>query len=311
VAASGLTLCAAPGVKPTVAPSALMQPLWEDPQDLPNRDLYYGPWGKEHAPDPNVVYTFVRPKEHGFNPGVVVRDPSGRQWHVKQAADLGAETGDEGPVEVVLSRVLSAVGYHQPPVYYLSSFTMKDRSGVKRQPGGRFRLSLKELEDRGEWSWQKNPFVGSTPYEGLLGILLMFNSSDLKNSNNALYAVHAGDTTSQWYVVRDLGAALGETGRLAPIRNSPELLALEPLAAGVHDGFVEFNFHGLHGDLVRKRITPDEIGWASALLSRLTDAQWHDAFRAGGYAREKADAFIATLRARIAQGLKVGGYDPR
>ena len=96
----------------------------------------------------------------GINPGMTVRDPLGREWSVKQA---GAETPDEGPVEVALSRILSTVGYHQPPVYYLPSFTLEDDWGTHVEPGGRFRLKLKTLKDRGEWSWQQNPFVGTRP----------------------------------------------------------------------------------------------------------------------------------------------------
>src|SRR6266850_213416 len=87
----------------------------------------------------------------------------------------------------------------------------------------------------------QNPFVGTRPYQGLLVILLRFNSSDLKNTNNTLYEVRDGDAIGHWYVVRDLGAALGETARLMPIRGNPQLLAREPLVAGVRDGFVEFN----------------------------------------------------------------------
>ena len=47
------------------------------------------------------------------------------------------------------------------------------------------------------------------PYQGLLVILMMFNSSDIKNENNALYEFKQhGGTVEQWYVVRDLGTAL-------------------------------------------------------------------------------------------------------
>src|SRR6185436_6316335 len=113
--------------------------LWEQPKDLAARDLYNGPWGSTRAPDPHAVYTFVRPKQGGANPGVVVRDPNGREWHVKQPP-RGGNRGDEGPSEVVLSRVLSALGYHQPPVYYLRSFTMATGSQTAVEPGGRFRL---------------------------------------------------------------------------------------------------------------------------------------------------------------------------
>jgi len=43
--------------------------------------------------------------------------------------------------------------------------------------------------------------------------LLLFNSFDLKNSNKSLYDVRRSDNRiERWYVVRDLGAALGKTG---------------------------------------------------------------------------------------------------
>src|SRR5437762_5655586 len=72
----------------------------------------------------------------------------------------------------------------------------------------------------------QNPFVGTRPYQGLLVILLMFNSSDLKNTNNTLYEV--GDAIRHWYVVRDLGAALGETARLMPTAANRKALAARP-----------------------------------------------------------------------------------
>src|SRR5262245_12694622 len=164
-----------------------MSAFWVAPADLPDRDLLMGAWGPQHAPRPDVTYTFIRKKVGGVNPGVVVRDPDGRVWHVKQARSGGG--GPEGPVEVVLSRVLEAAGYHQPPVYYLDSFMMSDSDGFHREPGGRFRLDVPQLKSRGEWEWSKNPFIGTQPYQGLLVILLVFNSWDLKDSNNVLYEV--------------------------------------------------------------------------------------------------------------------------
>ena len=123
-----------PAVEPTVPASDVrMSELWEDPHDLASRDVFNGPWGSQHAPDAQAVYTFVRPKKGGTNPGVVVRDPAGREWHVKQPPRRIAQ-GEEGPVEVVLSRVLSSLGYHQPPVYFLRSFTMADGSQTRIVP---------------------------------------------------------------------------------------------------------------------------------------------------------------------------------
>src|SRR5215467_8792856 len=63
--------------------------LWEPPTGLHDRDLFYGPWGSRRQPDPQATYTFVRRKQKGTNPGMVVRDPQGREWHVKQTRTNG------------------------------------------------------------------------------------------------------------------------------------------------------------------------------------------------------------------------------
>lgn len=301
LAAVSLLRCAGT-VRPThsqTAPSTAA--LWVAPDDVSRRDLFNGPWGAAHAPDPKAVYTFVRPKQNGVNPGVVVKDPQGREWHVKQPPS-SQKRGDEGPSEVALSRVLSALGYHQPPVYYLPTFTMKDASGVHTAPGGRFRLDLPAVKDIGPWSWQQNPYVGQRPYQGLLVVLLMFNSSDLKNSNNSIYEVTDHGRTTHQYVVRDIGNALGRTGRISSPRNSIEAFADTRFITGVEGNHVNFDFHALHGELVRNRITPDDVVWATNLLGRLSERQWQDAFRAGGYNTATSAQFISILRARVAEG---------
>jgi hypothetical protein len=284
--------------------TAKVQPTMP-PSEAPLAELFEGPWGARRAPDPNVTYTLIERKKQGTNPGVTVRDPDGREWHVKQPPHN--DQGAEGPIEVALSRVLSAVGYHQPPVYFLPAFSMKDARGVHSEPGGRFRLTEKSIVHLGTWSWQQDPFVGTRPYQGLLVILMMFNSSDIKNDNNALYEVkHRDGGVGQWYVVRDLGTALGETGRLAPQRGDPDVFEREPFITGVKDGVVQFNYHGWHQELL-KNISPDDVAWASDLLGRLSDSQWSDAFRAGGYPSPLADRFIGRLRQKIAEGCRLGG----
>src|SRR5262245_61599604 len=134
-----LIVCAAAGViagtrvsSAVAAEGTPIAELWQEPTDLRGRDLFRGPWGAQNAPDSTATYTFVKPKAGGVNPGVVVRDPQGRVWHVKQspldddkASSIDVQ-GAEGPVEVTLSRILSAVGYHQPPLYFLQNFTMTD-----------------------------------------------------------------------------------------------------------------------------------------------------------------------------------------
>jgi hypothetical protein len=282
--------------------------LWAAPTDLSDRDLFYGPWGAERAPDPAATYTFVRPKQGGVNPGVVVRDGRGRIWHVKQAPRN--HQGEEGPVEVVLSRVLSAVGYPQPPVYYLKSFTLADASGTRVVAGGRFRLEEPSMTSRGSWSWRRNPFVGTQPYKGLLVILLVFNSWDLKDSNNTMYDVDTGGRITRWYAVRDLGAALGETGRLAPKRNNIDEFEHETFISRVSDNFVEFKYSGWQPGLLHRTISVDDVQWAVGLLAGLSDRQWRDAFRAGGYPDDLSERFLRKLKANIAAGQQLPAVVP-
>jgi hypothetical protein len=302
VIAMYLPFCATavrPTAHPPDAPPAI---LWTEPTDLERRDLFNGPWGADRAPDPGARYRLVQHKHSGVNPGMTVRDPLGREWSVKQA---GAEIPDEAPVEVVLSRVLSAVGYLQPPVYYLPSFFLEDDWGTRVEPGGRFRLKDKTLKDRGDWSWQQNPFVGTTPYDGLLVILMMFNSTDIKNGNNTLYEYRPAEGKQFWYVVRDLGGSLGTTGRFAPLKNDADAFERHPFITGIRNGFVQFHYRGWHQELVRDRISPEDVAWACDLLGRLSDRQWQDAFRAGGYDPDVAGRFIRVLRGKLAMGRRL------
>jgi|SRR5580765_839879 len=305
VCALGAVLAAHPAISDT----ASVPGLWEYPADLRDRDLFYGPWGADRAPDPAATYTFLRPKRGGVNPGVIVRDDRGRVWHVKQPPHNDGQ-GAEGPVELLLSRVLSAVGYHQPPIYFLPSFTLADAKGSHVVPGGRFRLEDPSLKAQGPWSWRTNPFVGTRPYEGLLTILLVFNSWDLKDSNNTIYERRHDGQIDRWYVVRDLGAALGESARMAPKRNNIDRFERQKFITGVTDGFVDFTYHGWQPGLVHRAITVDDVRWAAALLAGLSDRQWHDAFRAGGYPDDLSQRFLRKIKANLAQAQGIAGGAP-
>ncbi len=105
---------------------------------------------------------------------------------------------------------------------------------------GRSSRRERYLLEVGDWSWQQNPFVGTAPYQGLLVVLLLFNSSDIKNANNSVYQLlEPREGATRWLVVRDIGASLGETGRLDPKRGDPDLFDRIPFITGVRDGFVD------------------------------------------------------------------------
>jgi hypothetical protein len=286
-----------PAAKATPGPPGAT--LWEAPTAASAQDLIYGPWGRERAPDPGDTFTFVERKHSGVNPGMTVTDSRGREWSVKQPYPGGMDS--EAPVEVVVSRLLSAMGYHQPPVYYLSTFTLKDDWGTRIETGGRFRLKERSLKDKGPWRWEENPFIGTRPYEGLLVFMMMINNTDMKNSNNTLYEFTRAGRVEQWYVPRDVGAAFGDTHR-EPRKNHLPSFIRHPFVIGVNNGYVDFAYSGHYKNLVRDRIRPEDVVWTSNLLARLSDGQWNDAFRAGGYDPETARGFIRTLREKIEQG---------
>jgi hypothetical protein len=48
------------------------------------------------------------------------------------------------------------------------------------------------------------------------------------------------------------------------------------------------------------------VGWASEWLGQLSDQQWRDAFRAGGYEPAVANRFIGRLRQKIVEGRRLG-----
>jgi hypothetical protein len=71
------------------------------------------------------------------------------------------------------------------------------------------------------------------------------------------------------------------------------------------DGFVQFNYRGWHKELLQ-RIALADVVWASELLGELSDRQWSDAFRAGGYPPALAARFITRLHQKIAEGRRLG-----
>ena len=303
-----LAMCAPPhgqDIRPTMLPwDAPLPAFWQQPAELSDQNLFDGPWGAAYAPQAGAEYTLEWRTSDEDMPELIVTDGNGRRWAV--APERDAHRG-HGSIEVVLSRVLSALGYHQPPVYFVPSFALRDARGVHVETGGRFRREDGPMQVRDRWSWEQNPFVGMRPYQGLLIVLLMFNASNIDSANNTLYDVVRPEKPARWYVVRDLAATLGPAGLAAG--RSPGAFARGPFITGVDAGFVAFDYAGPHAALVRGRIPPDDVGWVAFVLSRLTDRQWQDAFRAGGYTPAAATRYIAALRVRIEHARRIGGDD--
>jgi hypothetical protein len=312
LALSGCVLLALLAVERAVGGTAIdqVEELWVDPVDLEQRDLFRGPSDGPPPPVAGDTFAFVAHDRSGRSPGYDVRDGDGVVWSVK--------LGHEAQAEVVASRLLWAIGFHQPPTYYLPEWTL---SGIDAGPqeGGRFRPETDAWKATADWNWAEFPLSGTAANGGLLVAQMMINNWDLKTSNNkVIERADRSAPTRRLYVVRDLGASLGSNEQAKWLRwtqlriaqgSKNDLAGFEEsgfIDEVGEDGYVNFSYSGPNKHLV-SRITPAHVQWTSKLFARLSDRQWHDAFRAGGYSPEDATRFIAKFKQKIAAGLAVQG----
>ena len=198
--------------------------LWVEP--APGRDLYWGVGGKALAPNPAATYTVLEIKRTGFSPGYTVAGPDKREW--------SAKLPPEASTEVVASRIHWGLGYHQPPIYYLSKWQAEKTTSPNPQLPARFREKNSAFqggfEETGPWSFYQNPFVGTRELKGLLVLQAMLGNSDLKDENNATYVLGKPfEGARTWYVARDLGHTFGRTGVLDAPRGDIEVFETHPL----------------------------------------------------------------------------------
>lgn len=274
---------------------APMLQLWRNPTDLAQRDLRWGPGRPANAPSPKAEYTVVKRDDTGFSRGYDVVGPDKRKWSIK--------VGKEAQPEIVLSRILWALGYYQPETYYVKDWQLAGNFEFEGQPA-RFRLQSGHHTD-GEWKWVDNPFAGTTPMHGLIAINLLFNNWDLKTSNNRVYRLEGSDAEpTRRYVVQDLGASLGRPRVFPAIgtRNDLEDFETTPLIKNVRGSDVVLNYRGRHGEIL-DRLSVDDLIWACELLNRLSDAQFDQAFRAAEYPGDVRRRYIKKIRDKIHEGL--------
>jgi hypothetical protein len=279
--------------------------LWRIPNDLESRDLFHGPGGSDLVP-PAVTYAFVARKTTGTNPGYDVRDPLGKLWSVK--------LGEESQSEVTASRILWAIGFHQPPTYYVDRWTLSG-ADTAEQPPGRFRTESPGHAVAGDWSWYDNPFIGSRPFGALVTVNVLLNNWDFKTTNNKIYVVTSDDGRKEpRYVVRDLGASFGKARQPRFLswfpfmrhkqgsKNTLEDFEAQGFVKGFQGENVQFDYRGIDEALVNSPTIAD-FRWTGELLSRLSDRQWQDAFRAGGYTPDQSERYVRKIKEKIAQAV--------
>jgi hypothetical protein len=269
--------------------------LWIEPEG--ERDLFHGVGGRRLAPDPAAAYQVIEIKVGGFSEGYTLLDGQEREW--------SAKFPPEAPIEVTLSRILWGLGYHQPPVYLLREWNATGAKGPNPQLPARVREKSPDLHglDAGEsWAFDDNPFVGTRELKGLLVLQALLENQDIKASNNTVYTLTSpAEGATRWYLVRDLGYSLGRAGFNGP-RGDIDAYERAPFVREVVDGQVRFHYRSRYKKLL-DGITVADVHWICERLNRLTDRQWRDAFRAGGFEPSVAARFIARIKARAAEGL--------
>ena len=299
-------------VRPSTTPSQVdIAALWEEPADPSTRDLFSGPGGTSGEPRDGSSFVFVREDAGGYSPGFDVRDSNGIEWSVK--------LGPEAQTEVVVSRILWALGYHQPSTYYVANWTMTGEHAGP-QPPARFRPKLPDWKLEGDWSWYENEFVQTQPFKGLVVANILLNNWDWKTSNNKIYAIGGADgvPARRIYVVQDLGASLGKTAYPRLLgwmptkyikqgsRNNLEDFESQEFIERLEGDRPKFVYRGIHHSLVDLITVPD-VGWLMERMSRVTDAQLRDAFRAAGYEDDVAARYITKIKGKVAEGTELVG----
>ena len=135
---------------------------------------------------------------------------------------------------------------------------------------------------------------------GLVVLMGLLNNWDLKDENNKVVYVPAeGGQGELRYIVSDLGATFGKTG--GPIthsRNEPEKYIKTGFLDKVEGNYVRFDYHGKNGGLF-DAVTVEQARWIGDVLSRLSEEQIMDAFRAANYKPEEVEGLAQEVLGRI------------
>ena len=300
---------------PGKSAATLPERIWRDPGDMASLDLRYGAGGKAHAPDPRGTYTFISEDTLATNPKFGVVDGRGVEWKVK--------LGEESQSETAATRFLWAAGYFVDEDYFVAELPVKGLPTLQRGEefvssggivhGARLERKRTTGEKVGDWDWFENPFLGRRELNGLRVMMALMNSWDLKDVNNAIYVVGG----ERHYAISDAGTAFGKSGMAgARSKGDPRDYAESKFIAKVEGTSVDFVLHSRPFFLMAvavsnylerskmEQITKDipraDARWLGQRLSKLSDRQIRDAFRAAGYGAGDVDILAKAIRKRIA-----------
>ena len=263
---------------------------------------------------PGDTFKFIKETKGGTSPKFEVEDENGAKWKVK--------LGHEARSETAATRLVWAAGYNVDEDYYRPQIQVQGMKPLSRgqeyaSNGGIVRGARLERQD-GEkkvsnWSWYKNPFVGTQEFNGLRVMVALINNWDLKEINNGVYAASGAEGR---YLISDLGASLGRTGNcFSRSRGVMKDYAETKFVKKVTPKDVDLVMHSrpffltifnfpyystrTRMESVARHIPIADARWIGSRLGQLSPEQIRDCFRAAGYSPNEVEGYARIVMQRI------------
>lgn len=286
--------------------------LWHNRGDAATLDLLNGSGGKVHQP--GIRFNFIRENKGGSSPKFEVEDENGVRWKVK--------LGHEAKSETAATRLIWAAGFNVDEDYYRPQIQVQGMPPLSRgqeyvSDGGIARDARLERQDGGKkasnWSWYKNPFIGTREFNGLRVMMALINNWDLKANNNDIYEANGAEGR---YLISDLGASLGRTGNSfarsrGVMKDYVETRFIRKVTTEDVDLVMHsrpffltiFNFPYYRTrtrmESVVKHIPIADARWIGNQLGQFSPEQIRDCFRAAGFSPEEVEGYARIVMQRI------------
>ncbi|MFN2532887.1 MAG: hypothetical protein ABR555_16480, partial [Pyrinomonadaceae bacterium] len=248
-----------------------------------------GAGGEAMKPDISQV-TFIEQKQGGYSTKYRVRDAAGNEWIAK--------IGKEAQSDTAANRLLWALGYETEIAYLVPHLTV---TGKGTFDNVRLEARPKAVKRIGNWRWAENPFLQKPEFQALKIMMVMINNWDMKDDNNEILATRNEPTGEGElrFIISDLGGSFGKTGGvISRSRNKPSDYLKAHFIEKVNGDLIDFNYGGKNKKLFAN-ISLSDAAWLSTWLSRLTEDQIKDAFRAANYSSEDVDSLSQAFKGRI------------
>jgi hypothetical protein len=275
----------------TAANAVMWEPVAEP------RDTFWGPGGKEMAPDLSTI-TFVKQEKGGHNKKYRIKDGSGRTWIAK--------LGREARPETAAVRILYGLGYKTEINYLVPRITIPTKGTFTNV---RLELRPDNVDRTGSWKWRNNPFVESPELQALKIMQIFMTNWDVLDIQNEILKVETPNGVEHHYIISDLGRTFGKYGnnnlpifyRLGRRTGDPKSWSKASFVKGIDKkGRIKWGIKGKNRGIY-KDITVADAAWLLGHLKTLSDQQVTDAFRAASYSPAEIDMYFKAFKRRISE----------